>query len=130
MVKRISPQDAQELLTSGRGFTYVDVRTPPEFAAGRPVGSVNIPAFNLGAGGMVPNPQFLEQVSARFSREAPLILGCKSGGRSLRAAELLLAAGFTGVVDQRAGFEGARDSSGRLVEAGWANAGLPVESGS
>jgi hypothetical protein len=45
----------------------------------------------------------------------------------MRAAEMMTGAGFTSVVDQRAGFEGARDSFGQISEPGWQPAGLPVE---
>jgi rhodanese-related sulfurtransferase len=57
-------------------------------------------------------------------------VGCKAGGRSLRAAETLLTAGYTNIVDQRAGWDGARDSFGQLTEQGWKPAGLPSETGS
>ena len=64
---------------------------------------------------------------AEFPKDAKLVVGCKAGGRSARAAEMMAAAGFTGVVDQRAGFDGARDAFGQLTEPGWQPAGLPVE---
>ena len=53
------------------------------------------------------------------------MIGCKTGNRSLTAAKKLLAAGFSQIVEQRAGFGGARDAFGRL-EPGWQAAGLPV----
>ena len=40
---------------------------------------------------------------------------------------MMIAAGYTGVVDQRAGFDGPRDAFGQLTEPGWGPAGLPVE---
>ena len=39
---RISPAEAHAKMTA-EGFTYVDVRTPEEFAEGRPAGSINVP---------------------------------------------------------------------------------------
>jgi hypothetical protein len=44
----------------------------------------------------------------------------------MRAAQALTAAGYTTVVDQRAGFSGAADQFGKVSEPGWAAAGLPV----
>jgi len=76
---------------------------------------------------MAPNPEFLEVVQANYPRDAKLVVGCKAGGRSLRAAAMLTSAGYTNVIDQRAGFDGARNNFGALVEPGWAPAGLPVE---
>lgn len=56
-------------------------------------------------------------------------MGCKSGGRSLRAAELATQLGYTSVVDMAGGFDGERDMTGRLLVAGWKESGLPVEQG-
>jgi rhodanese-related sulfurtransferase len=83
--------------------------------------------MNAGPRGMAPNPEFMNVVEALYPKDAKLVLGCRSGGRSLRAAEMLAAAGYTNVVDQRAGYEGARDAFGQMTEQGWATAGLPTE---
>jgi len=48
--------------------------------------------------------------------------------RSQLAARALLAAGFTDVVEQRAGHDGVKDAFGRLLEKGWAASGLPCAS--
>jgi rhodanese-related sulfurtransferase len=66
---------------------------------------------------------------AAFDRDAKIIVGCEMGGRSLRAAQMLLAEGFSNVIDQRAGWGGARDPFGRVKEPGWGPAGLPSEQG-
>jgi rhodanese-related sulfurtransferase len=71
----------------------------------------------------------LELIGKIFAKDAKIVVGCATGVRSLRAAALLLRAGFTAVVDQRAGMEGARGPFGNLVEPGWVEAGLPVASG-
>jgi rhodanese-related sulfurtransferase len=124
-VKRVSPQDAKELVDND-GYVYVDVRSIPEFDAGHPVGAYNIPLLHMAPGGMKPNSDFLAVVEANFAKDTKLVLGCKAGGRSLRAAQGLLQEGYTQIVDQRAGFEGARDAFGQLQEPGWRPAGLDV----
>lgn len=126
-VKRVSPQDAKALLEEG--YTYVDVRSEPEFLAGHPKGSVNVPFLHMTSAGMTPNPEFMDVMTKAFPKDAKIVLGCRSGGRSLKAAELMQEAGFTNVVDQRAGFEGARGPFGNVAEQGWAPANLPVEEG-
>jgi rhodanese-related sulfurtransferase len=123
--KRISPEEANRLLLEG--YTYVDVRTVEEFEAGHPAGSVNVPIVFAGG---VQNPDFLRVMKAAFRADGKIIVGCKSGGRSARAAQALAAAGFTDVVDQRAGWEGSRNAFGQLAEPGWSPAGLPTEGGS
>jgi rhodanese-related sulfurtransferase len=124
---RISPQEASTKL--GEGWTYVDVRTSEEFAAGHPAGAVNVPLMHAGGGGMTPNPDFVRVMNAAFAKDAKIIVGCKAGGRSLRAAQVLTTEGFSNVLDQRAGWDGARDPFGQLAEPGWSRVGLPAEQG-
>jgi rhodanese-related sulfurtransferase len=126
-IPRISPQQASEKLALG--YTYVDVRTTEEFDAGHPAGAVNVPIAHAGATGMVPNADFVRVMTASFSKDALIVVGCKAGGRSLRAAQLLVGQGFTHVVDQRAGWDGVRNPFGQLVEPGWSRTGLPTEVG-
>jgi rhodanese-related sulfurtransferase len=124
-VKRVSPAEAKALLDEG--WIYLDVRSEPEFAAGHPAGASNVPVAHSGPRGMQPNPDFIGVVEALYPKDTRIVVGCQAGGRSLRAAEMMAAAGFTQVVDQRAGFGGARDAYGQVSEPGWAAAGLPVE---
>lgn len=125
---RISPAEAQALV-SNNGYIYIDVRSEHEFEAGHPAGAYNVPLMHMAAGGMSPNPDFVNVILASFGSEANVIVGCKAGGRSLRAAEALVAAGFSHVADQRAGWSGVRDAFGSVTEAGWSQAGLPTERG-
>lgn len=113
---RISPAEAHAKMTD-EGFTYVDVRTPEEFAAGHPAGAVNVPLGDA----------FVAEIDARFAKDAKIILGCRSGNRSLKAQGLLVSAGFSNVLEQRAGWDGARGSFGEIVEQGWKKLGLPSE---
>ena len=114
-IKRVTPQEAADL--QKQGYVYVDVRSVPEFEAGRTKDSVNIPFFHKGALGMAPNPEFLAALKASFPPDAKFLLACQSGNRSMKAAELLLQQGYTDLVEQQGGF------------AGWAAAKLPVETG-
>jgi rhodanese-related sulfurtransferase len=107
------------------GFVYVDVRSVEEFKAGHPTGAYNVPLMHIGPAGMTPNEQFLHVMEKAFPKDAKIVVGCKAGGRSLRAAGMLGSAGFSSIIDQRAGFEGTVDPSGR-PEPGWRPAGLPV----
>ncbi len=124
-IKRVSPAEAKQL--QDEGYVYLDVRSEPEYAAGHPAGAQNVPVMNPGARGMAPNPDFLAVVEAVYPRDQKLVLGCGSGVRSMKAAEIMIGAGYTQIVEQRAGFGGARDAFGQVSEPGWAGAGLPVE---
>lgn len=125
-MRRVSPREAHELMVRD-GYQYLDVRTDTEFAEGRPPGACNVPVALQGEQGLVPNPEFVAQVTSRFDRGARLVVGCAAGVRSLQAAQLLLDAGFVDVVEQRAGMSGVRDAFGRLRERGWRDEGLPME---
>jgi rhodanese-related sulfurtransferase len=123
-VKRVSPEEALSLVEK-EGYAYVDVRSVPEFESGHPKGAYNVPLAHLGPQGMSPNPDFLPVMEKTFAKDSKLVVGCKTGGRSLQAATLLLSAGWRSIVDQRAGFQGAMDPAGR-PEPGWGPKGLPV----
>uniref|UniRef100_M4F7Y0 Rhodanese domain-containing protein n=1 Tax=Brassica campestris TaxID=3711 RepID=M4F7Y0_BRACM len=112
----VSAIDAHELLQAGH--RYLDVRTPEEFSQGHATGAINVPYMNRGnffAFWMSKNPNFLEQVSSHFGKGDEVLVGCQSGGRSLRATAELLDAGFTGVKDISGGY------------SAWAQNGLPTQ---
>jgi rhodanese-related sulfurtransferase len=125
MVKRVTAPEAAALLAEG--WTYLDVRSVPEFDLGHPTGALNIPLLHYAGHGLEPNPDFERVIAANFPRDARLVVGCKVGGRSLQAAALLQAAGYSSVVDLRGGFLGEHDAFGRLVCRGWVDEQLPIE---
>jgi rhodanese-related sulfurtransferase len=127
-VRRVSPSEAKSLLDLG--YLYVDVRSVEEFHEIHPVGALNVPVNAGGSGGGAPLAEgFLALMKQLFAPDAKIVVGCATGVRSLHAAELLLTAGFTDVIDQRAGMEGSRGPFGNLLEPGWIEAGLPVATG-
>uniref|UniRef100_A0A383W325 Rhodanese domain-containing protein n=1 Tax=Tetradesmus obliquus TaxID=3088 RepID=A0A383W325_TETOB len=113
-VKKVPSTEAAILLESG--LRYLDVRTPEEYADGHAVGAINIPFMVKSAEGqLVPNPDFLQQVQAAFpDRAEEIIVGCRSGNRSARAAGLLEQEQYSSLVD---------DAGGWL---GWVEARLPT----
>jgi rhodanese-related sulfurtransferase len=125
--KRIGPFEAHESMKNG--YVYVDVRTEQEFAEGHPEGAVNVPISHMGGGGMTPNAEFLAVMEHAFKKDSKIIVGCKMGGRSAKAAKILVADGFTDVLDQSAGWDGARDAFGQMNVPGWSRANLPIERG-
>jgi rhodanese-related sulfurtransferase len=125
-IRRVSPEQAQTLLAEG--YTFVDVRSEPEYERGHVPGAYNVPIMHQGPSGMRPNPDFELVMERAFPKDARLIVGCRSGVRSSRAADVLSAAGFAEVVDLETGWDGSRDAFGRLCP-GWAAKGLPAEAG-
>lgn len=121
----VNPQQARDLMQSKK-YVYLDVRSEPEFAEGHAEGAFNVPILNMSGGGMAPNADFLKVVMARFPRETPLVVGCKMGGRSARACEILAANGYGDVKNIDGGFSGNPGSGDPIARRGWSGAGLPV----
>ncbi len=124
--RSVSPEEASALLAAG--YVYVDVRSEPEFEAGHVPGALNVPLLHQGPGGMTPNPEFLSVMQQAFGKAEKLVVGCKAGGRSKKAADQLAQAGFSELADMSAGWDGSRDAFGRVVP-GWTKQGLPIEPG-
>lgn len=126
-MKEITPQEAHDLMASDPEYIYLDVRSVPEFEAGHAAGAINIPLMHLTPGvGMSPNNNFSEVVDANIAKDAKVVVGCKTGGRSARATEMMIQMGYSNVANIRGGFGGLVDNSGRMIEPGWSTLNLPV----
>ena len=125
-LEHIMPDEAARRLAE-ENYVYIDVRSMPEFEQGHPDPAVNIPILHadIQTGQMTPNPDFLKVVQANYDKDIKLVMGCRSGQRSARAAELLLQNGYETVVNMQCGFEGERDPFGQVVNPGWSATGLP-----
>ena len=122
----LDPTLATQRLDQG-GWSYVDVRTVEEFDEGHVPGAYNVPIlFRSPATGMTPNPEFLDVVKRHFAPDARIVFGCKSGGRSQRACELLAAEGYKSLVNMDGGMHGKTDPLGRPLP-GWHACGFPAE---
>jgi rhodanese-related sulfurtransferase len=111
-----------------RGYTYVDVRSEPEFMVGHVPGALNVPLQRVEGDRLVDNPEFIEVMFKLFRTTDPLVVGCRSGARSHIAFERLEQAGFCNLRELTHGLLGARDAFGRRLP-GWVQAGFPVEAG-
>lgn len=132
MVEDVAPQQAWEALSENPNAQLVDVRTEAEWIyVGLPelaqlnkrVLLIAWQSFPSGAG----NPQFLQQLGDTGLTEAhDIYFLCRSGVRSLAAAEAAQAAGYRRVFNVADGFEGPTDAEGhRGAAAGWKASGLP-----
>jgi rhodanese-related sulfurtransferase len=126
-MKEVNAQEAYDLMQSDPEYIYLDVRSVPEFEAGHPPGAINIPLLHFTPGaGMSPNQEFISVVEAALPKDAKLVIGCKSGGRSARACDVMSQMGYTNVANVRGGFVGAMDNFGRVTEPGWSMRNLPT----
>lgn len=94
-VSEITPQQLRGRMTAGENLLLVDVREQFEFDLARIEGSLLIPLGEL------------ESSLDRLSdwRTAPIVVHCKTGGRSRRACEILLAQGFSQVENLAGGID-------------------------
>jgi rhodanese-related sulfurtransferase len=127
MMKEISAQEAYDLMQKDPDYMYLDVRSKMEFEQGHPAKAINIPIMHYDPRmGMYPNNDFVSVVEAAIPRDAKIVIGCKSGGRSARACEILTQMGYNNVTNVRSGWVGAMDNFGRILEPGWSLLQLPT----
>lgn len=128
MIENLTPQQSWDVLQQNADAVIVDVRTKIEHTfVGHPIGAIHIPWKE--APGWQINPDFVAQVqNAVPNRNAPVLLLCRSGQRSLDAARALEQAGYRHLINILDGFEGPLDDRkhrGNL--GGWRFQGLPWE---
>jgi len=127
----ITVQEAWEMLKNDPDAVLVDVRTDAEWAyvglpdlsdLGKDVKRISWVLFP----DMTKNPNFVEEISAvQPKKNAPLIFLCRSGVRSIAAAETATRAGYNRAYNVLEGFEGAPNAEGhRGTVGGWKVAGL------
>jgi rhodanese-related sulfurtransferase len=101
----LTPQEYQQTYgEGGQGHFLLDVRLADEFAGGHISGATNIAV------------QELADHLSEVPRDLPVVVYCRSGGRSAKAAALLREAGYTQVHDL-----------GGVI--GWQQAGYPLVPG-
>lgn len=144
--KYMSAKEAAALKQSmGKAALLVDIRTQAEIAFVGEADAVdaNIPYLLADFSAwddkkarfqLSPNPNFVNKVGelvskAGLQKDSTIILMCRSGDRSAKAANDLTKAGYTNAYSLVEGFEGdvAKDgpNAGKRTVNGWKNAGLP-----
>lgn len=121
-IQQTTPDQAKEILDSNPNAVYLDVRSIPEFVQGHADGAINIPLlhFNEEMNQMQPNADFPNVVSKVLPQDKTYVVGCKMGGRSQRACEILHQLGYQDLFNIDGGF-GGNDN-----QPGWEALGLPV----
>ncbi|WP_315772788.1 rhodanese-like domain-containing protein [Rhodococcoides kroppenstedtii] len=125
----ITPEQAWEMLASDPNASLVDVRTHAEWTY---VGVPDTSSLNKRTAFVEwvsypdgrPNEQFVEQLRASGVESGPVVFLCRSGQRSIGAAEAATAAGITPAYNVLDGFEGATDADGHRGGSGWRAVGL------
>ncbi|MDX1621892.1 MAG: rhodanese-like domain-containing protein [Nitriliruptorales bacterium] len=80
---------SQSIVAQAEGRTWIDVRTPAEYADAHLLGAVNID---------LQSADFRQRI-AELPRDGSYLVYCRSGNRSATAAGIMSELGFTDVVD-------------------------------
>lgn len=131
-ITRITPPQAHELLSNDDNACLIDVRSTVEFQyVGHPTVAQHVPWKDYPDWN--ENPDFaalVEKALGSPNKDRPILLICRSGARSMRAAERLAADGYQTLYNVEEGFEGDKDqASHRGTINGWRFHGLPWEQG-
>jgi len=127
-IPEITSREAYEIVIKNPAIRLVDVRSIAEYYfVGHPEMAANVPMtfWDEKAQTLVRNERFVEDLKARYKPLETLVFICRSGGRSLSAAQLAKAAGFPNVSSVKDGFEGEKDARGCRTVGGWKNSELP-----
>lgn len=106
-VKEIMPWDLSRALASGSRPILLDVREPSEFALLRIPGSINVPRGVLEQSCEWDYDETLPELAN--GREREIVVICRSGKRSVLAADVLQRMGYNNVVSLKTGVRGWSD---------------------
>jgi rhodanese-related sulfurtransferase len=141
--KYLTPKEAYAAVTADRTkLLFVDIRTRGELQfVGAPTDiDGHVPFVEMNEFGEWDDKagRYKLEINGTFSvsidkllskkgltKDAKIILSCRSGDRSARAADIMAGNGYTNVYTQIEGFEGDLSADGRRSVNGWKNAGLP-----
>jgi len=140
----LTPKEAANfVVTDASNTLLIDARTPAElqFVGYTDMMDANVPYITYDYSGWddkakeykrVPNSGFTTQIEDALAKkgmagkkDARIIIMCRSGDRSAKAADLLAKSGYTNVWSQMDGFEGDKSKAGKRDVNGWKNDGLP-----
>jgi rhodanese-related sulfurtransferase len=118
-VREVMPWDLQPLLGRADGPLVLDVREPAEFAHAHIAGALNVPRGVLEQACEWDYDETEPLLAA--DRGRPIVVVCRSGQRSLLAADVMQQLGFTDVVSLNTGMRGWTDYEQPVVDAAGAS---------
>ena len=125
MIKQIKSSEVKNYIKENSNVVLLDVRTENEW---KTLGKPNAEDLNSKtyfvtvshdlSNWQVPDPNFVENVKKSISKDKTILVMCAAGGRSMIAANLLEAEGYS-ALNVSDGY------SGNGQDPGWKNLGLP-----
>ena len=98
---QITMDEAIAVMAEEENYIILDVRTPEEFAEKHIPGAVNVPNETIG----------MQEISQLPDKDQLILVYCRSGNRSKKAAQKLVELGYTSIVE----FGGIHDWPGETV---------------
>ena len=98
--RRITMDEAVDMMAQETGYIILDVRRPDEFAAGHIPNAINVPNESIGT----------DEIPELPNKDQLIMVYCRSGRRSKEAAEKLVKLGYTNIVE----FGGILDWKGEI----------------
>ena len=98
--RRISMDEAVEMMKKESGYIILDVRRPDEYVEGHIPEAINVPNEEIGS----------VEIAELPSKSQLILVYCRSGRRSKEASEKLVKLGYTNVVE----FGGILDWKGEI----------------
>ena len=108
MIEQKTSAEVYDLIKDAGKKNLIDVRTPEEYGEVHAVDAVNVPLDQFVGGVNV------EELLQGIAKDETVYIICRSGARSMKAAEICEAAGYSQLVNV----------SGGTME--WVDSGLPV----
>ncbi|AGA91075.1 Rhodanese-related sulfurtransferase [Thioflavicoccus mobilis 8321] len=113
-VREIMPWDLVERMAANPDLLIVDVREPYEFEAMHIAGSLNVPRGILESACEWDYEETIPELVQ--AREREVVLVCRSGHRSVLAANSLLVLGYQNVASLQTGLRGWKDYEQPLLD--------------
>jgi rhodanese-related sulfurtransferase len=114
-VKEIMPWDLSRMLAAGGKPMLLDVREPAEFDTLRIPGSINVPRGILEQSCEWDYDETVPELAG--GRDQEVVVICRSGKRSVLAADMLQKLGFSNVVSLKTGVRGWSDYEQPMTNA-------------
>ncbi|MFZ4712665.1 MAG: rhodanese-like domain-containing protein [Bacteriovoracaceae bacterium] len=105
MIKQIDSLALKQKMENGEDFVLIDVREADEWDQGHIHGAIFIPLSN-----------FAEACKKLNEKNADIVIQCRSGARSFRAAQYLESLGFTNLTNLQDGILGWAQNSFEIVQ--------------
>jgi rhodanese-related sulfurtransferase len=120
-VEELFPWDLEELLQNDAGILILDIREPYEFDAMHIRNSINVPRGVLESACEYDYEETVPELVE--ARERDIVVICRSGKRSVLAADVMQKMGYSRVRSLKTGLRGWSDYEQEMVDAD----GQPVD---